>query len=125
MKAFSRILVLGGIAIALVGALLCVRALKMTKPVDSDSDADSSIYVAWQGAFCIFIGGTLAIAGGKYLWDSGRENSRAYPTDQINKSMKANRRCNFALVGEPEFGRAICAPPLLRAAVAYFLRWMI
>jgi hypothetical protein len=39
-----------------------------------------------------------------------------------NKSMKANCRCNFTLVGHRDLGRAIHAPALPSAAVAYFGR---
>lgn len=39
-----------------------------------------------------------------------------------NKSMKANRRCNFALIGAQRIGHAFHAQPLLSAAVAYFFR---
>jgi hypothetical protein len=39
-----------------------------------------------------------------------------------NKSMKSNRRCNFALAVRPKFGRAVYATSLLPAAVAYFCR---
>jgi len=39
-----------------------------------------------------------------------------------NDSMKTNRRCDFALAAAEGFGRAVQAPSLLSAAVAYFFR---
>ena len=43
-------------------------------------------------------------------------------TEWFNKSMKANRRCSFALVASREFGRIVHATRLFSAAVAYFCR---
>jgi len=40
----------------------------------------------------------------------------------LNKSMKANLRCKFALPPEQEFGRDAYVPSQLSAAVAYFYR---
>src|SRR5262245_7721460 len=45
------------------------------------------------------------------------------PTNTPNNSMKANRRCDFALVADREFGCVVHAPPFLPAAVAYFWRY--
>src|SRR5262249_18026951 len=43
-------------------------------------------------------------------------------TEWFNNSMKANRRCNFALVASRKFGRVVHATRLFSAAVAYFCR---
>lgn len=40
----------------------------------------------------------------------------------LNKTMKANRRCNLALVAEQKSGRDVHAPSFVPAAVAYFRR---
>ncbi len=46
-------------------------------------------------------------------------------TGWFNKSMKANRRCNFALIASRNFGRVVHATRWSSAAVAYFRRSVV